>query len=229
MTTMPDLHERFRSLDRVAAPDLWAEVERRVDNLGTAPSMGPVTLGRPAWRGAGADDRPSALHLLFVAAALLVALLLIFAIGAGRPLPAPTVHNGDIVVSWKGNLYGVDPATGNRDTVLECALSVVACENLENQAAWSPDGMSLAFVKTRFGGTAEGPDDLQDAELGLWILDIKTGSVRHLTTCGPDLCHVGIGVAWSPDGGRIALGIGERIDLVDQRGDAATRTIEPGH
>ena len=48
---MADLRTRFATLDRLPAPDLWAEVERRA--MATTPASGPQRLTgvRPTWRG----------------------------------------------------------------------------------------------------------------------------------------------------------------------------------
>jgi ribose transport system substrate-binding protein len=47
---MDDLRRRFAALDSVPVPDLWGEIERRADPLGTAQETSRTIAGRPAWR-----------------------------------------------------------------------------------------------------------------------------------------------------------------------------------
>ncbi|WP_414945085.1 hypothetical protein [Amycolatopsis sp. cmx-11-32] len=88
---------------------------------------------------------------------------------------------------------------------------------------WSPDGRSLAFSTPRPGGrpTADGvvfderAMDLRTLETGeydltrngLWLLDTKTGSRRHIAdfVMGPLAVPGKPGMAWSPDGSRLAF------------------------
>src|SRR5215207_7503808 len=56
---MDDLRRRFATLDRVPAPDLWNEVERRLEALGGRAPTGRLIAVRPQWRGAQAErSRP---------------------------------------------------------------------------------------------------------------------------------------------------------------------------
>src|SRR6266566_8187627 len=55
---MDDLRQRFASLDRVPVPDLWSDVEHRLEALATTvPTGRPVGPGL-AWRGSGDREAP---------------------------------------------------------------------------------------------------------------------------------------------------------------------------
>jgi Tol biopolymer transport system component len=60
---------------------------------------------------------------------------------------------------------------------------------VDTDAAWSPDGASLAFSSDRAGG------------MDVWVRDLKSGADRRLTTLpGADMA-----ATWSPDGKSIAF------------------------
>ena len=52
---MDDLRDRFATLDRVPVPDVWSEVERRLDALGRRGADRTLEPARPEWRGGRAD------------------------------------------------------------------------------------------------------------------------------------------------------------------------------
>ena len=90
---MDDLRQRFATLDRVPAPDIWNEIDRRLEEFGsTTPAGRPVAV-QPKWRGARAErSRRSVTPIrsrrqmaLLVAAALIATLLVggAFAVGSG--------------------------------------------------------------------------------------------------------------------------------------------------
>ncbi|HEY8800646.1 MAG TPA: hypothetical protein VIM20_08600, partial [Candidatus Limnocylindrales bacterium] len=60
MTEMDDLRDRFGSLDRVPVPDVWRDVERRLELLGTTVPTGRLAAPRPVWRESG--DRETSLR-----------------------------------------------------------------------------------------------------------------------------------------------------------------------
>lgn len=72
--------------------------------------------------------------------------------------------------------------------------------------AWSPDGRTIAFL--RRVPTDLGPED------GVYLLDANGGGVRKLTSTVGETRQL----AWSPDGGRIAVG----LVLVDVRTGVST-------
>jgi len=90
---MGDLRDRFATLDRVPVPDVWSDVERRLEALGTASqperlvpvrTASPSTIaGRPSWPVTRRGGRRS---IWVLAAAALIAALLVagaFAVGSG--------------------------------------------------------------------------------------------------------------------------------------------------
>src|SRR3954447_23761989 len=94
---MDDLRQRFASLDRIPAPDLWPDVEHRVEALGTTVSTRrviTVKLGRQDQVG----GRPSGWGVRLLMAGLIAGLLIGGAMAVGSGLvrlpsvvpPAPT-------------------------------------------------------------------------------------------------------------------------------------------
>jgi hypothetical protein len=83
--TMDDLRERFETLDRVPVPNLWNDVERRLEALGTLPPtprrVAVRTDRRPA---TSVHTRPS--RALLVAAALLATVLIAGGLAVGGAL-----------------------------------------------------------------------------------------------------------------------------------------------
>src|SRR3954471_10287634 len=90
---MDDLRRRFATLDRVPAPDLWNEVERRLEALGGTAPTGRLGIVRPERRGARPDrSRRSATParsrrtFVLIAAAVMIAVALVggvLAVGSG--------------------------------------------------------------------------------------------------------------------------------------------------
>ena len=89
---MDDLRQRFATLDRVPVPEIWSEVERRLEEFGSTTPAGRLVSVEPAWQGARAErSRPSSTPIprrrntaLLVAAALIATLLVgAFAVGSG--------------------------------------------------------------------------------------------------------------------------------------------------
>ena len=90
---MDDLRQRFATLDRVPVPELWSDVERRIDALGGVAPTGRIEPTLPEWRAGRADrsrrSRTSTLSrrsIALLAAAALIAVALVggaLAIGSG--------------------------------------------------------------------------------------------------------------------------------------------------
>jgi Tol biopolymer transport system component len=184
---MTDLREQFRTLDRLDAPDLWPEAERRQ----------PGTV-RP-------HRRPS--RLLAAALALVVATLGIglavraFTGGSAQrtPEPATSVPRGAIAfvrvagdaIDAAREIYLADPdGSGVRALTDAGADGMAAAE-----PAWSPDGAKIAFVL--------GPPE----HLGAYAGD---GDIYMMNADGTRLIRLteglrAAGPAWSPDGTRIVF------------------------
>jgi dipeptidyl aminopeptidase/acylaminoacyl peptidase len=128
----------------------------------------------------------------------------------------PLRHNGPIALAGNapGDGHGIvtliDPQTGSRSELTVCP---VCSEEGFVDLAWSPDGMKVAFTSYGGGGWPDG------------VFDVATNQTTTIATCDPpDPDCIGIGnVDWSPDGSRIALGQGRRLDLVDA--DGSNRTM----
>ena len=103
---MDDLRDRFATLDRIAVPGVWSDVERRLDALGSTVSTRRLVASTPEWRGAAtalstgslADLRRRRTVQLLIAAAVLVVLIgSAIAVGSGlvrlpAVVPVPTEH-----------------------------------------------------------------------------------------------------------------------------------------
>jgi hypothetical protein len=92
---MDDLRDRFASLDRVPVPDVWPDVERRLEVLGTTVPTGRLAASGPVWRGSGdrktslRGDRPLSRGRsipLLAGAALMTLLLVGLAVAVGTGL-----------------------------------------------------------------------------------------------------------------------------------------------
>ncbi|WP_202841066.1 S9 family peptidase [Luteimonas saliphila] len=62
-------------------------------------------------------------------------------------------------------------------------------------ASWSPDGGMLAFLSDR------------DGTAGLWVWERASDSLRRIGDVVPRIISLGTSPEWSPDGGRILLGV----------------------
>jgi hypothetical protein len=90
---MDDLRQRFATLDRVPVPDIWSDVEHRLEALGTAAPTRRLVAVKPRWSAPIGSAAPGPRNLaarrnraaLLAAAALIVALLIgaAFAVGSG--------------------------------------------------------------------------------------------------------------------------------------------------
>lgn len=91
---MDDLRDRFATLDRMPVPDVWSDVERRLEALGTATPTRRLAAVQPGWR--GTSERETSLRARrqvgrghntpLLAAAAVMALLLVgvaAAVGTG--------------------------------------------------------------------------------------------------------------------------------------------------
>jgi Tol biopolymer transport system component len=175
---MADLDERFRSLSRTRAPDLWADASTRRPR-----PLRPPPTGRRV---------VAAVVALALATAAILGTAIVFL--GGTPRPAAPVTNGRIAfsgmdgVTWQ--IYSVEPDGSDLRQLTDLSDLEVAAE-----PAWSPDGARIAFVVQRFqedGGT--GRSDV-------WVMDVDGGNA-HPITDGPGSSWA---PSWSPDGTRIAF------------------------
>jgi hypothetical protein len=102
---MDELRDRFATLDRVPVPDVWNDVERRLEAFERR-TRGGIVAGKPAWRGAPTEERPlrsgvpfGRAGIVLLAAALIVGLLVVGAVAVGSrltrlPSVLPTPQTG---------------------------------------------------------------------------------------------------------------------------------------
>ena len=207
---MDDLRQRFASLDRVPVPDLWSDVEHRLEALATTvPTGRPVGRG-PAWRSSGdrAAPRPGSQPVSLghplpsVALAALMTLVLLgvaVAVGTGLvQLPAM-----------------VPPSTSPSPSALP---SLTASQAPPSPSVSEPVGGGPVLVQDlpRFGD--HGVHDVA-------ALDAGTGARTLLGTL-PGTGVLSYDVQQSADGNRVLIltndGLGDITDL-----QAATEASRP--
>ena len=190
MSVMRELEERFRSLDRIAAPDQWNEVVARAAELEAAVPRRQVSRA----------------FVLIAAALLLVALVGALALGLRliRPAPDQLVRytNGMIVGVAECELVGLDPTSGSAEVLVPGPPDCSPNERLHVPTAMSSDGRFLAYVVSRYCGACfeEPSQEALDGQ-GAWIYDTKTGENRQLEPCPERYCEE---IDISPDGSLVA-------------------------
>jgi TolB protein len=179
---MPDLEERFRSLARTTAPDLWDEVVTRPPrSLPPAPGVTRFVAGATA--------------LLVATGGFVVAVSAFDDAGRRNETPSmdppSSVANGPITFQRfggderelaPGTIESVEPDGSNRHVVFGDDSTRIT------QLAWSPDGSRIAYVNPI------------DGERGIYVANADGTDPVRLTE-GHNDGHP----SWSPDGARIAF------------------------
>jgi Tol biopolymer transport system component len=187
---MRELNDRFRSLDRIAAPDLWNEVVSRSAALALVPRR-----------------RVSRTWVLIAAAVLLAALAGALTLGSWLIRPTPDhsraqYANGMIIGVRGCELVGMDPMTGESRVLVAGPQGCSPGEHLRVPTALSSDGRLLAYVISRYCGACfEEPSKEAVEGQGAWIYDTRTGATRQLEPCPERYCEE---VDISPDGSLVA-------------------------
>jgi WD40-like Beta Propeller Repeat len=219
--TMPD--DRLDAEIRLSLAELW-------DSAGTsAPSLDDMSrrlshrTGVHRWHGVPNPAVIIALGMLLTAAIGFA----IIGSSAPRPVvvvpgPTPSINsttpstmphaNGPIAVgSW---FHLIDPGTGSSSDADRCPDCWLG------DADWSPDGSTLAFVRTYAGSS--------DA---LWTWSPGADNAKRLWTCEIARCSIEH-PSWSPDGHAIVLetmiGMFEDTDLVIVHPAGGSTTIPKG-
>lgn len=213
---MDDLRRRFATLDAVAAPDQWGEVERRVTAAATDRVGGTV-------RARGFQSRPLP---LLVSLALLLVAVVVAALVAGSqrsrlpavvppddasPAPVATTRIGDIA-STGLVIYTVTerwrdlPDCETRPW--RCQRSALRIADADGTGArrfdavhgsvvgWTPDGRGVAYADDSAIFRVVAPDGTELMEIGGFD-----------TLCDPRCTGIE-SVAISPDGTRVAFAAG---------------------
>lgn len=158
---MDDLRQRFATLDRVPAPDLWSEVERRIDALGGAAPTGRIEPARPEWRGGRADGSRhfrtptlSRRSIVLLAAAALLAVALLggaLAVGSGLvrltsvvpPSPEATSTNSPAPSPAEGSPSPRTPASATPQNAVPARSGM-----FDQLRDWRPVSDTVGWVAT---------------------------------------------------------------------------------
>jgi Tol biopolymer transport system component len=212
---MTDMHDRFRSLDRVPTPELWGEATLRAV---AEPQAGPETRTNYM------------LPFGLAAAALLLALAIGGAVlvgsGVVEPPVLPDSSNPRLVYALEGDIYladwdGTNPVLIAQGLILDGnACAIFAGEG----SMWSPDGRHFAY---RSGWGRDGCTPLVE------VRDAQGNPVGSFPGEGWE-------VSWSPDSTRIAdwitwngdIGIyaidGQRLAVVPLPASCQIGEVSPG-
>jgi Tol biopolymer transport system component len=182
---MADLKERFRSLDRVPAPDLWRDISRRQPaDLSLGPSRGRIAV--------------AALAFVVAAAGIGVAVKA-FVLDkqprtAVHPIPIARKANGKIAFTGvKG--HGFSPGLSDARIYLANDDGTEIHGLVRGkEPAWSPDGSRIAYV---VGG--------EFPRYELHVLDVVSGKDERILLNKQQFME---GPSWSPDGQQIVVAIG---------------------
>jgi hypothetical protein len=137
--------------------------------------------------------RPASLRIVLVLGlvALVIAALVAVMVGSRRPLPPPfgVARNGALLSSANGDLFTVDPKTGN-------GTSLIAGPTFDFGPVFSRDGSRFLFLRG-----APTPCGKPDCGLILVVANADGTGLREITPGEPGLDWLD----WSPDGTRIAF------------------------
>jgi len=187
---MPSLDDRFGSLSKIRAPDLWSEIADRRPGPMPRPPVGPRIV--------------AAVVALLIAATGFAIVASVLGGGsqmATEPTPTPTpvaivgsVANGPIFfrVGGGSRIEAVEPDGSGRRVVFEDEPARIA------QIAWSPDGSRIAYQ-----------NPIAD-ERGIFVADPDGSNPVRLTTGANDSWP-----SWSPDGTQILFSSSKADPSID--------------
>jgi dipeptidyl aminopeptidase/acylaminoacyl peptidase len=166
---MPSLEEHFRALTEIHLPDGWPDLGDR------EPRPRPESSSRRRFG--------VAVLALLVAAAGLTFAVDAFRASERTPIPSSTVENGWIAFSRGGSESGLYVVNSDGTGVTR-----LPSERGDNDAAWSPDGSRIAFVRYQAGDS------------GIYLMNADGTDVLQVTDGTSDASPT-----WSPDGTHIAF------------------------
>jgi Tol biopolymer transport system component len=127
---MTDLEERFRSLGRTPAPDLWNDIDEREPRHMPGPSLGRRFAA-------------AAVALVVGAAGVGVA---VWAIGGNERGDRPVAVVPEPVIAYTSGVGGYHIATVTLDGVVT-DLTMPTGDAYDLGSAWAPDGDAIAFLR----------------------------------------------------------------------------------
>jgi Tol biopolymer transport system component len=166
---MDDLRRRFATLDRVPVPDVWAEIQGRLDAQpaidATIPTPLPDTVARPvrALRGTRSREASSRWMGLLVAAALiLAALLAVGVVGQGLISKDPLLVPPSTIEASTSLPTNTPAPSQTPSSTSPTGLVVFVRENVTERTVaqlWvaNPDGSQARVLLPALEGHAENP------------------------------------------------------------------------
>jgi hypothetical protein len=176
-------------LARDATNRVPAHLGAILDATASARQRRPI-VGPLGWRWAAAGVRP----LAIAAVVILLAAMAVAGLGSGSlngsPEPSRPAPAGELIVSFDGGLYLADPTTQGRRPLDDSAGSQYAVEV-------SPEGSRFAYLQT--------DDIVRGGDAAHVVIKVANRDGSELRRVSDLIVSGVLGVAWSPDGRRLAV------------------------
>ena len=204
---MAELHDRFRSLDRIVVPDLWADVEQRAFAAAPKP-LSPVGVQFGLDLPGLTRSRPARLALV-LAALILLLLALALATGSRVSFTSPLVFTTS---AGEGGIYALDGAGADPRTIFDGSASEVHVSPDGRYVLFEGAGPGLTLARTDGSSSRTFPDGAwtaswapdshavvmatsQGDQTTLVIADVEGGEPGQIAVPA----RVDPRLAWSPD------------------------------